>query len=380
MSKSELSESSASMFHRLFLPPIILQSVLIGGGYSTGREVVQYAGRFGVTGWVSVVTIFVGFSVLSILVFELARTFRVYDYKNWIRMVIGPAWPAFDVLLVTMMILVIAVVVSAVGSIFEQTLGIPRSVGVIIAFLVSAILVFFGEEVIERFKTLGTLVLYGGYFLFGGLVLTSHGAEVKEAFQATDGIVGENWSSAMLSGLLYVGYNSAVFPVVIFALHRQTSRTDTTVSGIISGVMMTLPLALTWLCLLAFHTDDSVIKAEVPWLNMLDGLGGAWVTVVFGVVVGWTLVETATGSVHAIIDRVEKNSEDFPRAIATRLANTTSVHRGAFAAVILVTALLLSRFGIIALVARGYTLMAYGFILFLVVPLLTVGTYRIWRA
>jgi len=61
------SPSNSSRFHRLLLPPIILQSVLIGGGYATGREVIQYAGRFGSRGWFSVAVIFLGFSVVAVL-------------------------------------------------------------------------------------------------------------------------------------------------------------------------------------------------------------------------------------------------------------------------------------------------------------------------
>lgn len=36
---------------RLVLPGIILQSVLIGGGYATGREIVEYGAKFGAMGW-----------------------------------------------------------------------------------------------------------------------------------------------------------------------------------------------------------------------------------------------------------------------------------------------------------------------------------------
>ena len=34
-------------FGKFVLPGIILQSVMIGGGYATGREIVEYGGKFG---------------------------------------------------------------------------------------------------------------------------------------------------------------------------------------------------------------------------------------------------------------------------------------------------------------------------------------------
>jgi len=40
------------LLERITLPGIILQSVLIGGGYATGREIIEYGGKFGASGWV----------------------------------------------------------------------------------------------------------------------------------------------------------------------------------------------------------------------------------------------------------------------------------------------------------------------------------------
>jgi uncharacterized membrane protein YkvI len=46
----------------------------------------------------------------------------------------------------------------------------------------------------------------------------------------------------------------------------------------------------------------------------------------------------------------------------------------------LLLAAALSRFGIIALVARGYGMLAYAFLVLFVLPLLTVGVWRIIRS
>ncbi|MFB6187602.1 MAG: hypothetical protein ABEI86_12150, partial [Halobacteriaceae archaeon] len=56
-------------FGSIILPAIILQSVLIGGGYATGREVVAYGAKFGSAGLLAIGAIWLGFTVMSILVF-----------------------------------------------------------------------------------------------------------------------------------------------------------------------------------------------------------------------------------------------------------------------------------------------------------------------
>ena len=85
-------------FGKYLLPGILLQSVLIGGGYATGREIVSYGAKFGAKGWIAGIGILIGFAVVAILTFEISRLYKTYDYKSMIKVLIGPAWPLFDVL------------------------------------------------------------------------------------------------------------------------------------------------------------------------------------------------------------------------------------------------------------------------------------------
>jgi len=107
-----------------------------------------------------------------------------------------------------------------------------------------------------------------------------------------------------MDGILYVGYNLAVYPASFFTLTWLESKKDSIYIGIISGIMMTIPWFLTYFAILAYYPDPKVIEAPVPWLVMLDPFDN-WFIVVFGIVVGWTLVETATGVIHAFIGRLQ---------------------------------------------------------------------------
>ena len=80
-------------YAKYILPGVLLQSVLIGGGYATGREIYSYGAKFGAMGWISGLTIGIGFALFAFLTFEICRIYKVYDYKNYIKQVIGPLWP-----------------------------------------------------------------------------------------------------------------------------------------------------------------------------------------------------------------------------------------------------------------------------------------------
>ena len=383
--------SRRSGFEQYVLPGIVFQSVLIGGAYATGREIVQYGARLGIAGLWSIAAIFAGFSLMCVLAFELARVTRTYDYRSFVRALIGPLWPLFDALFVVMAVLVIAVVGAASGDVVEGILGLPYWIGVVAVIVCVGVLNASGRGTIERFKTVGSVLLYGGYALFAGVVLSRRWGEVTAALSgagpgaapaapagvaaAANGSAGEVTVAAALAiGVLYVGYNLATLPATFFVLDRQTARRQTVGAGLIAGVMATVPFVLTYLAVMAFYPDPEVLGANVPWLEMLRRVGGERLLALFALVIVWTLIETSTGMIHAIVDRIAVNLAETGRSPLSR------GQVGALTVTVLVLAALLSRLGLIELVARGYTAMAYGFLLLFALPLLTVGVYRIVRA
>ena len=360
-------------YAKYLLPGVLFQSTLIGGGYASGREIVEFGARFGANGFWSILVIFLGFTVLSALTFEFARVTKSYDYHSFIRGLIGPLWWVFDVLFIVMAILVIAIVAAATGEVAGQSLGIPGAAMVGVVIVLVGGLLLGGGRVIERFKSVGTVLLYAAFAVFGALVLARFWPQVSSGF-ASGAASGESARTAIFSGAQYVSYNLVVLPVVLFALYRQNSRTETFTSGIISGLLATIPFVLTFVCVMAFYPDPAVLEAEVPWLAMLGQVGGPVLVAVYAIVVIWTLVETATGLVHAIMDRIDvglRAAQRSPLQPSMRAVGTV---------VLLVAALALSRFGVVALVAQGYGNMAYFFFALYAVPLLTVGVFKIFRS
>ena len=51
--------------------------------------------------------------------------------------------------------------------------------------------------------------------------------------------------------------------------------------------------------------------------------------------------------------------------------------QAAITVVILVTACVLSKFGIIDLIEKGYSLLSYGFMILYLLPILTIGLYKV---
>lgn len=351
---------------RLFLPGIILQSVLIGGGFATGREIVEYGGRFGASGWISGLAILFGFSLLAIITFEACRQWNVYDYKSLLKKLIGKGWVAYEASYLALGILIIAVMASAAGEILNDTLGFNVWVGTILIILLVGFLNYMGEDFIAKMKTIGTVALFGAYTVFGILVFSNRSNQVFEVFSQWNTSFTHKPASVLFliwTGITYVGYNLAVYPATFFTLRKIQSKKESVISGIIAGLLMTFPWFLTYVAVMAYYPSEEVLGAAVPWLKMLAPFGSS-IIIVFGIVVGWTLVETATGIIHAFIGRIDV---DIFQKSQKHLSGSS---KAIISLMALVAAMLLAQVGIVDLIAKGYSMMAYAMILFYGLPLL----------
>ena len=374
--KKKLEAFYEGAYAKYILPGVLLQSVLIGGGYATGREIYSYGAKFGAMGWIAGLTIGIGFALFAFLTFEICRIYKVYDYKNYIKQVIGPLWPMMDILTVLIAIVLIAVMAAATGSIFEQV-GLPNILGSVAIVLLCGLLNFKGSKVIEKFESVGTILLYGGYILFTIVVLVNKGDNIARVFAANDTSAYSGTVTIPLciwTGILYVAYNINAIPMGMFSLTRQTKRKETILSGIIAGLLMVIPWFLSYFAMMCFYGDTSIVGADVetPWVQMiLASGGGTALLVLFSIVMGWTLVETSTGCIHMIIDRFDVALEEKGRE------RLTDSKRGIITVVTLIAALLMSQIGVVTLIEQGYTLLSYGFILFYLLPTLIIGGYKI---
>lgn len=298
---------------KILLPGIVLQSVLMGGGYATGREIIEYGGKFGAYGWVSGVFTFFTFAVIAVLTFELARIYRIYDYKSILKQIIGKAWPIYDILYVILLFLIISIMASATGEILQQTISLNYMVGVVILILIVAFLNFFGSAFIAKFETYGTIALYAAYIIFTIMVISANKDNIATVMATQDTSYVENATlpMAMVTGIIYASYNLSAIPAGLFTLRAQTKRSESIISGIIGALLMTIPWFLTYFAVMGYYPDDSIIGASVPWLVMLQSVSDSNIPVlVFGVVAGWTLIETATGMIHALLERLDHSLEE----------------------------------------------------------------------
>lgn len=356
----------STWFHRILLPGFVFQSVVIAGGYGTGREIVEFFLTLGpARGLVAMAVATVIWSAVCAVTFEFARAFRHYDYRRFFRELLGRGWVSFEICYLILLAIILAVIAAAAGSMLRDTFGLPYAVGVLGITIAIGWLVFAGTAAIERVLAIWSFVLYAAYVVF--FVWSMRVAGGVEAALATSPSETGNW---LVAGVRYAAYNLAVIPAVLFAVRHARARSDAVTAGLLAGPIGMIPGFLFYLAMVPHYPD--IVQSAVPAAYLLQVLDARWFLVVFQVVLFGTLIETGTGMIHAVNERIAGVLEERGRSLM-RWA------RPAAAVTMLLAAAGLARFGLVALIARGYGTLTWAFLAIYVIPVLTLGIWKLRR-
>ena len=357
----------SDFFRRYLLPGFVFEAAVIGGGYATGRELVEFFLPAGPSGGLlgMAVTMLVWSAVLAVS-FELARRARAYDYRSFTKLVLGPFWFLFEIAYLLLIVLVFAVMGAAAGEIIHSMFGAPKLVGSLLMIASVAAILFYSTAAIERFLALTVGYLYLVYIVFLAWSLVSFGDRIEAALSAEP--IGRRW---FMAGLTYAGYNVAIIPAVLFSVRHLTRRREAVVAGLLAGPLGMLPGLAFYVAMIGYYREIGAVA--LPSAFLLAKLQAPWFEWAFQIAVLLTLVDTGVPILHAINERVAKVYEErqqrMPRALRPALALLVMV-LSVFAA---------SAVGLVGLIAKGYGLLTYAFIVLLVVPVLSVGVWRIRR-
>jgi uncharacterized membrane protein YkvI len=353
-----------SVWQRYFLPPVTFMSVVIGGGYATGRELVEFfmpAGpRGGLLGML--VTAIVWGTVFA-LSLELARSTGSFEYRAFFRQLLGPGWVLFEIAYISLLLLVLAVLGAACGEIAADELGAPRWLGTSLFMLCIATLVWFGSAIIEGFFSVCGIALYVAYvMLFGACFLAFHDS-IRDTLMRTDS-VQEGWFQG---GLTYASYNLVTAPALLFCARHQLRRRESLVAGALAGPVAMIPGALFFIAMLARYPE--ITSAPVPLQVLLRALEIPWLAAFIQIAIFATLVQTGIGLLHGFNERWLGSERTGKRRRWQRLAISLGVS--------LVAILLATRIGLVDLIAKGYGYLSWVILAIYVVPLLTIGVARL---
>lgn len=353
-------ERPAGWFRRLILPGFAFKAVVIGGGYATGRELAEFflpSGAWG--GAMGMILAALIWSLVCSLTFLFARATASYDYRAFFKRLLGPVWGVFELAYVLFMVVVLAVFGAAAGAIGQALFGLPTLIGTLALVSLIAGFATFGNDSVERLFKYVSFLLYGVYALFLVLALTKFGDRIGQAFAKPD--IGPDWA---MGGVSYAGYNLVGAVIILPVVRHMRSAKDAVTAGLLAGPLAMAPALLFFLCMAAWpETKTSALPSDL----LLGKLGLPIVRLVFQAMIFSALLESGTGIVHAVNQRIAG-------AVGAKGGTLTKGARLAISLAVLTGSVFLAqRFGLVDLIAKGYRFLSWTFLLVFVAPLLTIG-------
>ena len=359
---------NSSRFQRYFLPGLAFKAVVIGGGYATGRELAEFFLPSGTWGGIAAMALSTAiFSLCCIVTFLFARQFGARDYVTFFKQLLGPGWVLFEGAYVLFIVLILAVYGAAAGAIGTAVFGLDEIWGTLALGLSIIGIVTFGNVSVERMFAYVSYLLYAVYALFVVLAFSRFGNEIRAAF-ASESTVG-SWAAG---GTVYAGYNLIGAVVILPVMRHLTSSKDAVIAGLLAGPLAMLPGALFFTCMVAFLPD--IASATLPSDFMLQRLDLPLFHLLFQLMIFSALLESGASSVHAINERIAKAVR-----VRREVELSHSMRLAISLALLVFCMFLADRFGLVALIANGYRLLAYILLSVFVLPLLTFGVWRLWH-
>ena len=377
---------------RYLIPGFLFQSVVIGGGYGTGNEIAQYFGIHGMgAGIVGMIVTTLVWAAVAAATFEFCRVFQTYDYNTMSQKLLGPVGYLYEVCYIVLMLIVLGVINATASSMLSDLTGLPGWIGIVILSVGIIILILRGTETIEKVLSFWSYVLYAVYAVFMVICFVKFGPMIKEAFAAGSGeyakdivvsgetvafaVGGQGILSAIVDGFKYSFYNLGIVPAILYTVRECETRKQAVTCGLLAGVIGVVPAFLLLLAMggalpeavyNATH-DSTAVSAVFSKMNM------QWLYIIFEIVLFGTLIETGSGFIKAVDDRIEissaKNSQETPKWV-----------RPVVAIGLTLLGVAVSTFGLTGLIAKGYGTICWGFLIVYVIPVLTIGIYKIAKS
>lgn len=351
----------------ILIPSAVFLSALFGGAYGSGREIVEFISRHGpVGGFVAITTIAVAYAICLFLVFELARVFRIFEYRGFAKRLLGKAKFLYEILIMIGLLLALAICASAGGAIAESYLGVSTTVGGAGILFIIVGLTYFGRKIVEdsmilSVSALGLILVYLVY-----VAVDKFGGDISATFASEPVVFG-----GIGTGIKYALTNCGFLPLLLYCMRDLQSRSETAVTALTAGLIGVIPA-------IAFHlvfmmSYPEIVDQQLPtyWLieNIMSATFlGAYVLVVF-VLVAQTGVALLQGVVESLDELMIKR----------RGKALTPLGHASVSGLAVLVASLFASIGIVELIIRVYGFLSISFFVVFFIPLFTWGAYLIWR-
>jgi uncharacterized membrane protein YkvI len=254
---------------------------VVGAGFATGREIVEFFTRFGFVGLIGIlmsgyIFIFHGSKLMRISARIGARSyqeFNVYLFGKIFGTII-------NIIMLFMLLGVCAVMLSGAGAVFSEQLGLSRNLGLLITVLLSVAVMVVGIKGLFAVNTfvVPIMITFSFMLMFLSMKLPNFLDQLLYIPYAEDG-----WKS-VVAPFSYTALNLGLSQAVLVPVAAEI-KDDQTVKwgGIIGGIALTIILLASHFTLVMLPDVEAFeIPMAVIMKSLASGFYWIFILIIYG--------------------------------------------------------------------------------------------------
>ncbi|MFG3796915.1 YkvI family membrane protein [Bacillus licheniformis] len=253
-----MSQSQGSAFQLAF----VYVGTVVGAGFATGREIVEFFLRFGWPGLAGILISGLMFTFLGAKMMLIAVRINAKSYQELNKYLFGHTLGKFvNVFMLVVLLGVTSVMLSGAGAIFEEQLGFSNQAGMIATIALSLFVMMKGVKGIFGVNVIVVplLLLFTVVVLFDSFIFRGPEIHNLAVFSANP-----DW---ILSAVSYGAFNLSLAQAVLVPIASELKSERLIIKGaLIGGVLLTLVLVASFLSL---STLPDALLYEVPMAQVV---------------------------------------------------------------------------------------------------------------
>lgn len=341
-----------------------------GGGFASGAQIYSYYVRYGI--WSLFLPLFAMAynGVFFAYCLYFARKHEVYDYRSYNNAFYGRFAPLFsnlfELLYLCVMCVAPAVAFATGGATLSTLTGLPY---LLCTFLIGAfifIVSVFGTDLVRKVAlVLSICIIAGLLIVYVPNIIAGAGkiGDTVNAMKTADLPFGKALYAAFLYGTFQLAN------VAVFVQHAKSFEKpqDAGKSMAVGAVLNALLMIMVVLGIMTVYQNPEMSQQSVPTLFMVQqGVGSKFMTPLISVLIILGAVSTAVNMVAAMVKRIHDGLTK--RSGKTENAGSISHTQIAAALACCIVDFLIAQFGLLTLIQKAYSILAYLAIPVILVP------------
>src|SRR5699024_11144186 len=279
---------------------------VIGAGFASGREIMNFFGVYGTKGIWGIYISGILFSIVGMLLLLKIYNNEIESFDALIGRIFNERISAFiDIITSISLYTGFSIMVSGSGAIFKEQFGLSFNLGILIMIVCSFIVFLFSLKGLSFVNSILVPILTIG-ILYISIYIASKGG-----IRAMD-ISGKNITGKgnfITSAILYFGSNCLIIIIVFSSLFPMIKNKKTAILGVVIGGLV-LYILCTVILFSIFMYYDEVAKLDIPMLRISNFIGEGYGKV-YAIILWISMFTTALANGYGFINKYKKDRNKF---------------------------------------------------------------------